>query len=74
MVFGGMMDMLTCIYFSRTATTLDIEKKSYINDEAAFRYDLNQDQMGTEKLSDGIRKFAADAITLKGILAEKLKA
>ncbi|RVD84609.1 uncharacterized protein DFL_006350 [Arthrobotrys flagrans] len=56
------------------ATTLDIEKKSYLNNEAAFRYDFNEDQMAVEKLSDGIRKFAADAVTLKGILKSKLSA
>ncbi|EPS39673.1 hypothetical protein H072_6506 [Dactylellina haptotyla CBS 200.50] len=56
------------------ASSLDIEKKSYISDEAAFRFDLNEDQMATEKLSDGIRKFAADAVTLKGILKAKLTA
>ncbi|KAF3162794.1 sedoheptulose-7-phosphate:D-glyceraldehyde-3- phosphate transaldolase [Orbilia oligospora] len=56
------------------ATTLDIEKKSYLNDEATFRYDFNEDQMAVEKLSDGIRKFAADAVTLKGILKAKLSA
>ncbi|EGX49361.1 sedoheptulose-7-phosphate:D-glyceraldehyde-3- phosphate transaldolase, variant 2 [Orbilia oligospora] len=57
-----------------SASTLDIEKKSYINDEATFRYDFNEDQMAVEKLSDGIRKFAADAVTLKGILKTKLSA
>ncbi|KAF3205791.1 sedoheptulose-7-phosphate:D-glyceraldehyde-3- phosphate transaldolase [Orbilia oligospora] len=57
-----------------SATTLDIEKKSYLNDEATFRYDFNEDQMAVEKLSDGIRKFAADAVTLKGILKSKLSA
>ncbi|CAG8483675.1 6381_t:CDS:2 [Diversispora eburnea] len=30
-------------------------------DEKNFRWDLNQDQMATEKLSDGIRKFYEDA-------------
>ncbi|KAF3169220.1 sedoheptulose-7-phosphate:D-glyceraldehyde-3- phosphate transaldolase [Orbilia oligospora] len=59
---------------SASATTLDIEKKSYLNDEATFRYDFNEDQMAVEKLSDGIRKFAADAVTLKGILKSKLSA
>ncbi|KAK6335901.1 sedoheptulose-7-phosphate:D-glyceraldehyde-3- phosphate transaldolase [Orbilia blumenaviensis] len=56
------------------ASALDIEKKSYISNEAAFRYDFNEDQMAVEKLSDGIRKFAADAVTLKGILKSKLSA
>jgi transaldolase len=30
-------------------------------DEAAFRYALNDDAMGSEKLGEGIRAFAADA-------------
>ncbi|KAI8722175.1 Transaldolase [Fusarium sp. LHS14.1] len=54
------------------AATLDLEKKTYINDEALFRFDFNEDQMAVEKLREGISKFAADAITLKGILKEKL--
>jgi transaldolase len=32
--------------------------------EAAFRYALNDDAMGTEKLAEGIRAFAADAAKL----------
>lgn len=55
-----------------TASSLDIEKKSYIDNEADFRFAFNDDQMATEKLSDGIRKFAADALTLKEILKEKM--
>ena len=42
-------------------------------DEKGFRWLLNEDQMATEKLSDGIRVFAADAIKLEKFLAEKLK-
>jgi transaldolase len=34
-------------------------------DEKAFRWELNENQMATEKLSDGIRIFAADAIKLE---------
>lgn len=58
---------------SEDATTLDIPKKSYIDNEPEFRFYLNEDQMATEKLSDGIRKFTADALTLKGILKAKLE-
>ncbi|KAJ1756253.1 sedoheptulose-7-phosphate:D-glyceraldehyde-3- phosphate transaldolase, partial [Coemansia sp. RSA 1591] len=43
-------------------------------DEGAFRWALNEDQMATEKLSDGIRKFNADAVKLRKILREKLAA
>lgn len=41
--------------------------------EAAFRWELNEDQMATDKLSEGIRKFAADAVKLEKMLMEKLK-
>ncbi|KAK9235479.1 hypothetical protein V1525DRAFT_409835 [Lipomyces kononenkoae] len=56
------------------ASTLDIAKVSFIDDEAAFRFELNEDQMATEKLSDGIRKFAADASTLLAVLEKKVQA
>lgn len=52
---------------------LDIEKKSYLKDEALFRFDFNEDPMAVNKLSEGISKFAADAITLKDILREKIE-
>jgi len=55
------------------ASALDIEKKSYLNDEANFRFDFNEDQMAVEKLREGISKFAADAVTLKAILREKIE-
>lgn len=54
------------------ASSLNLEKKTYINDEAEFRFAFNEDQMAVEKLREGISKFAADAVTLKGILKEKL--
>ena len=50
------------------AKTLDIPKKSYINSEAEFRYDFNENPMAVDKLAQGIRSFAADAQTLKEIL------
>jgi transaldolase len=37
--------------------------------EAAFRFALNEDAMGTEKLSEGIRAFAADALKLEALIA-----
>jgi transaldolase len=55
------------------ATTLNIEKKFYLQDEPTFRFYFNEDQMAVEKLREGISKFAADAVTLKGILKEKLE-
>lgn len=55
------------------ASTLDIQKLSYVDDEALFRFDFNEEQMAVEKLREGISKFAADAVTLKGILKEKIQ-
>ncbi|PAT43977.1 transaldolase [Vandammella animalimorsus] len=37
-------------------------------DEAQFRYALNEDAMATEKLAEGIRAFAADAVRLEQIM------
>lgn len=37
-------------------------------DESAFRYQLNDDAMATEKLAEGIRAFAADAIKLEKLI------
>ncbi|KAF9995932.1 Transaldolase [Modicella reniformis] len=42
--------------------------------ESAFRWRLNEDPMATEKLAEGIRKFAADAVKLEMSLGEKLRA
>lgn len=57
---------------SEDATSLDIPKRSYVNDEPLFRFDFNEDQMAVEKLREGISKFAADAVTLKDIIREKI--
>jgi transaldolase len=56
------------------AASLDIEKKTYVDKEADFRFDFNEDPMAVNKLSEGISKFAADAVTLKDILQKKIEA
>ena len=48
------------------ARTLSLEPMNY--DEAGFRYALNADAMATEKLAEGIRAFAADAVKLEQLL------
>lgn len=40
--------------------------------EPEFRWELNEDEMATEKLADGIRKFHADAMKLENLLADRL--
>ena len=42
-------------------------------DEKSFRWMHNEDPMATEKLSDGIRLFAADTVKLEEFLTERLK-
>lgn len=56
------------------ASSLEIERKFYLKDEATFRFDFNEEQMAVEKLREGISKFAADAVTLKDILRKKIEA
>ena len=66
------------------AKKLDLKKISL--DEKNFRWMLNEDAMATEKLSEGIRKFAEgtkflksitnpiDTEKLEGIIKERLEA
>jgi len=46
----------------------DIQKIAM--DEKTFRFMLNEDAMGTEKLSEGIRAFVADSVKLKKMIEE----
>lgn len=48
--------------------------KAITLDEATFRWQHNEDQMATEKLSDGIRKFAVDAVKLENVIKAKIAA
>ena len=41
-------------------------------DEKAFRWQLNEDAMATEKLAEGIRKFSADIVKLEQMIGAKL--
>jgi transaldolase len=40
--------------------------------EAGFRWQHNEDAMATEKLAEGIRKFAADQRTLEALVAQRM--
>jgi transaldolase len=57
----------------RVARALDpaaVETAAPIHlDESGFRWRMNDDAMGTEKLAEGIRAFAADAAKLEKIIA-----
>ena len=41
-------------------------------DEKTFRWMLNEDAMGTEKLAEGIRKLTEDIIKLEGLIGQRL--
>lgn len=56
------------------AKALDYEKVSYIDNEPAFRFLLNEDAMATEKLSEGIRKFSIDCVALYDELLKRVSA
>jgi transaldolase len=52
------------------AKSANIEKLRL--DEKKFRWLLNENAMATEKLAEGIRKFAADVVKLEKFVASKL--
>ena len=54
-----------------TAKNMDISEVDA--DEKAFRWAMNEDEMANDKLSDGIRKFAADAVKLENVLKQRLR-
>ena len=51
---------------ARAAQALDLPAVGF--DEVTFRYALNEDAMATEKLAEGIRAFAADAVKLEQLM------
>ncbi|HRL99655.1 MAG TPA: transaldolase [Acidovorax sp.] len=51
---------------AEAAKRMDLPAVNY--DEAGFRYALNEDAMATEKLAEGIRAFAADAVKLEKLI------
>ncbi len=56
---------------AETAKQCDSEEISL--DEKTFRWEMNEDACATEKLAEGIRRFAADTAKLETFLAEKLQ-
>jgi transaldolase len=51
---------------ANAARALDVPAVRF--DEAGFRYALNEDAMATEKLAEGIRAFALDAVKLEKLM------
>ncbi|MDX1952742.1 MAG: transaldolase [Verrucomicrobiota bacterium] len=54
-----------------TARELKLDKVSL--DESSFRWMLNENQMATEKLSEGIRVFASDTRKLEAYMGKRLQ-
>lgn len=52
----------------------DADLKKIHLDEKGFRWLHNEDAMANDKLSEGIRKFAADAVKLETVIRTKLSA
>ncbi|XP_035275594.1 transaldolase isoform X2 [Anguilla anguilla] len=61
---------VTAMLTAKGAKDCELEKLHL--DEKDFRWQHNEDRMAVEKLSDGIRKFAADAVKLEGMIKEKM--
>ena len=67
----SMTDVLECKLNVEAAMRSDMSKITL--NESEFRWELNQDQMATEKLSEGIRKFAEDCVSLEKLMEKNLK-
>ena len=64
-----MLDVLLNLSRS-SAKASDVSKVTVT--EQVFRWQMNEDQMANDKLSEGIRKFAADALKLEAVLRERI--
>ncbi|MCH9610907.1 MAG: Transaldolase [Chlamydiales bacterium] len=49
-------------------------EQKWVIDEKTFRFELNENAMATEKLAEGIRKFAADTVKLESEIQARAKA
>ena len=56
---------------SRASAVASSDERVTLN-ESAFRWELNEDACATEKLSEGIRRFAADTEKLESFILPKL--
>ena len=63
-------DPLTRKLDAVAAKSLPLDKVTL--DEKAFRLQLNDDAMATEKTAEGIRKFSADIVKLEQLIAAKV--
>lgn len=64
-------DAVPQVLNAESAQSDSAKKVSFINDEAAFRFEMNEDAMATEKLAQGIRGFSKDCATLLETLEKR---
>ena len=66
---------LTAVLNAEKAKQLDAagDLRKISLDEAAFRWLLNEDELATFKLSEGIRKFAQDAVKLEKLVKSRMQ-
>lgn len=63
---GAMVSKSQPALSADAAKAMDLPFVTY--DEPSFRYALNEDAMATEKLAEGIRAFAVDAVKLEKLI------
>lgn len=68
---GNSTEVVKKMLDSTKAKSVQLEKIAM--GESNFRWMLNEDQMATDKLSDGIRKFAADSRKLEVMLTDLIR-
>ena len=60
------------LFVDSCLSTKITKENVYVDQESRFRYDMNQDAMVTEKLADGIRRFAKDNENLELLFKAKV--
>jgi transaldolase len=63
------LDPLKCVPSNNTENT----PQKLNTDEKSFRWQLNEDEMATFKLAEGIRKFAADLVKLENEVKKRIE-
>ena len=69
-IFAFIIFVISTFKIFVSAKEMDVEQVTV--DEKLFRFMMNEDEMATEKLADGIRRFSADAVKLEKILKAKM--
>ncbi|XP_076076713.1 transaldolase-like [Mytilus galloprovincialis] len=64
-------EQISPVLSEKLANSSDLEEVTV--DENKFRWEMNEDAMATDKLADGIRRFAVDAVKLENLFKQKLQ-